>query len=473
MKIINPRTGQADYEIAPLTADSLKARIATVRKAQETWVARSAAERSAILIELGDAITRHKKAISDALILDTGRVKISRIEVDGIPLMLKRWADRAQSIIERASPQGQPTGIPSITTATRQVPYQVVGVISPWNFPITLALIDAIPALMAGCAVIIKPSEVTPRFIRPLMSAINDVAGLKDVLTLVEGDGTTGEAMVPLVDYIAFTGSVPTGRKVGMAAASAFIPASLELGGKDPMLILASADPESAADIALRSSIVNTGQACQSIERVYVARQISDRFLLELTQKAKAVELNYPNINQGHIGPFIFSKQAQIVTAQIKDALAKGAKLHSGGRVEELGGGFYLRPTVLSGVTPNMTVMTEETFGPVIPVTVFDDVDVAVAMANDSIYGLSGAVIAATLNEAEAVGIRLNVGGVSLNDGSLTSMIWEAEKSSFGLSGLGASRMGESGLLRFFRRQAILRQSGTAATISNFEEGKE
>lgn len=471
MKIINPRTGNADYEIAPLGSDALKTQIAAMRKAQETWVAKSADERGAILLELGDAISRHKKAITDALILDTGRARISRIEVDGIPLMLKRWADSAQSIIERASQQGQPTAVPSITTATRLVPYQVVGVISPWNFPITLALIDAIPALMAGCTVIIKPSEVTPRFIRPLMSAINEVAGLKNILALVEGDGATGAALVPLVDYIAFTGSVPTGRKVGEAAASAFIPASLELGGKDPMLVLASADPAVAAEIALRASIVNTGQACQSIERVYVAREISDNFITELTNKALAVELNYPDINQGHIGPFIFAKQAQIVTAQIKDALSKGAKLHSGGVVEELDGGLYLRPTVLSGVTREMTIMTEETFGPVIPVTVFDDVDAAVVMANDSIYGLSGAVIAATLDEAETIGTRLNVGAVSLNDGSLTSMIWEAEKSSFGLSGLGASRMGDSGILRFFRRQALIRQSGTAAQIAAFEEG--
>jgi acyl-CoA reductase-like NAD-dependent aldehyde dehydrogenase len=190
-----------------------------------------------------------------------------------------------------------------------------------------------------------------------------------------------------------------------------------------------------------------------------------------LTQKAAAVQLNYPDIDHGHIGPFILGKQAEIVQTQIDDAVAKGAKLHAGGKVETLGGGRYLRPTVLSNVTPDMLIMSDETFGPVIPVTVFDSLEEALKMANDGIYGLSGAVIAGTLEEAETAGIRLNVGGVSLNDGSLTSMVWEAEKSSFGLSGMGASRMGDSGLMRFFRRQAIIKQAGAPAPIDAFAEG--
>ena len=214
-----------------------------------------------------------------------------------------------------------------------------------------------------------------------------------------------------------------------------------------------------------------TGQACQSIERVFVAKEIIAPFMTALVEKAEKVELNYPDINHGHIGPFIFAKQAAIVQAQIDDAIAKGAEVHCGGKVENLGGGMYLRPTVISNVTRQMSVIAEETFGPVIPVRAFDSVEEALMMANDGIYGLSGAVIAGTLEEAEAVGIRLNVGGVSLNDGSLTSMVWEAEKSSFGLSGMGASRMGDSGLMRFFRRQAIIKQAGAPAPIAAFAEG--
>ena len=469
--VINPRTGQADYAISPLSPDDLAALATRMRAAQSVWTARPIEQRGAILKQLGASIARHRGALIDALTADTGRAGISRTEVDSIPAMLNRWADNAPDLVNRHSTRGFQTGHPTIETDLRLVPYQLVGVISPWNFPLILALIDAIPALMAGCAVLVKPSEVTPRFIRPFMAALADVPELADVLTLVEGDGATGAALVPLVDYIAFTGSVATGRKVGEAAARAFIPASLELGGKDPFIVLASADPEAAARTALRASVVNTGQACQSIERIYVAREIAEPFIATLVREAAAVQLNYPDINRGDIGPFIFARQAEIVQAHIDQAVAAGAQVMTGGQVETLGGGKYLRPTVLVDVTPDMAVMAQESFGPVLPVTVFGSVDEAVALANDSEFGLSGAVFAGSLEEAEAVGRRLNVGGVSLNDGSLTAIVWETEKSSFGLSGMGPSRMGDSGLLRFFRRQAIIRQRGTPLPLAAYGEG--
>jgi succinate-semialdehyde dehydrogenase/glutarate-semialdehyde dehydrogenase len=470
MDVRNPRTGKADYRIAPLDAAALGSVAARLRAAQPAWAAKSAEERGDALRRLGAALATHKAAIGDALTLDTGRAGISRIEVDGVVRMLDRWAANAPGLIARAQPQGVATGIPGITTTTRLVPYPLVGVISPWNFPLTLALIDAVPALAAGCAVIVKPSEVTPRFIAPLMAAIDSVPEIAAVLAVVEGDGGTGAALVEQVDFIAFTGSVATGRKVGEAAARAFIPASLELGGKDPMIVLASADPAAAAAIALRASVVNSGQACQSIERVYVARAIAEPFVAALTEQAKAVRLNHPDIASGDIGPFIFDRQADIVQGQIDDAVARGATVLAGGTVEVLDGGRYLRPTVITGVTPKMAVMTEETFGPVIPVTIYDSVDEAVALANGGIFGLSAAVVAATAEEAEAVAVRLNAGAVSINDGSLTSMIWEAEKSSFGASGLGPSRMGDSGLLRFFRKQALIRQTGPAAPMAAYSE---
>jgi succinate-semialdehyde dehydrogenase / glutarate-semialdehyde dehydrogenase len=468
MKIRNPRTGEDDYEIAPLDAAALATCAAQMRAVQIAWAAYSPSQRCKIMLKFADAIERHRTAIADALILDTGRAAISQIEIDGVIGMIKRCEGSAPFMIARASAKDRQTSISSISTSTHLVPYALVGVISPWNFPLTLALIDAISALAAGCAVIVKPSEVTPRFIRPLMMAIAEVEGLP--LTIIEGNGATGAAMIPLIDYVAFTGSVKTGRAVGVAAASAFIPASLELGGKDPMIILASADPVAAAEIALRASVVNSGQACQSIERVYVARAVAEPFLVALAEKAKAVRFNYPDIHSGDIGPFISAAQADIVQAQIDEARAMGAHVLTGGQVETLGGGKYLRPTVLASVTPDMRVIADETFGPVIPVTLFDSDDEAIAMANEGVFGLSGAVIAGTVREAEAVGARLNVGAVSINDGSLTTMVWEAEKSSFGHSGLGASRMGESGLLRFFRKRAMIRQTGAALPLAAYAE---
>lgn len=470
MKIRNPRTGKADYEIAPLSSAAVGEEAKRLRKAQTDWAAKTPDQRGAILLQWADDIEAHLGTIIPALTDDTGRGGISKIEATGVPGQIRRWAAMAPQLMADGQPIDQPTSVPTITTSTRLVPYALVGVISPWNFPMTLTLIDALPALMAGSAVLIKPSEVTPRFIKPLMETLRDIPELAAVLSIIEGDGATGAAMVDQVDYVCFTGSVTTGRKVAEAAARAFIPASLELGGKDPMIILASADPEKAAATALRASIVNTGQACQSIERVYVAQEIADAFLTSLVEQAKAVQLNHPDINKGHIGPFIFEKQAKIAQAQIDDAVEKGAELLTGGQVENLGGGLYLRPTVLTNVTSSMAVIADENFGPVIPVRVFEDVDEAVMMANHSQFGLSAAVIAASTMEAEKVASRLHAGAVSINDGSLTSMVWETEKSSFGYSGLGASRMGASGLMRFFRRQALIRQSGEAARIEAFAE---
>jgi succinate-semialdehyde dehydrogenase / glutarate-semialdehyde dehydrogenase len=468
MKIRNPRTGEDDYEITPLDGEALAACAAQMRERQIAWAEYSPSQRCKILLKFADAIEQHRGAIADALIRDTGRATISQIEIDGVIGMIKRCEGSAPFLIARAAGKDRLTSVPNISTSTDLVPYRLVGVISPWNFPLTLALIDTISALAAGCGVIVKPSELAPRFIRPLMAAVNEVSELP--LAIIEGDGATGAALIPLIDYIAFTGSVKTGRAVGMAAAQAFIPASLELGGKDPMIILACANPAAAAEIALRASVVNNGHACQSIERVYVARAIAEPFLITLAEKAKAVRFNYPDINSGDIGPFISTVQADIVQAQIDDARARGALVLTGGHVETLGGGRYLRPTVLASVTPEMDVIANETFGPVIPVTIFDDEDEAVAMANEGIFGLSAAVIAGTAQAAEAVGARLNVGAVSINDGSLTTMVWEAEKSSFGLSGLGPSRMGESGLLRFFRKRAIIRQSGKPLPLSAYAE---
>lgn len=468
MKVRNPRTGEADCAIDPLDAAGVAAVAARLRAAQPAWAALTPEVRGVALTSLADAIERHAAAIIAALTVDTGRAKISRVEVDGAIRLLRRWATLGAQVIARVAGEPRPSATPGVVVATRLVPYPLVGVIAPWNFPLTLALIDAVPALAAGCAVIVKPSEVTPRFIAPLLAAIAEVPTIP--MAVIEGDGATGAAMVGSVDYVAFTGSVATGRSVARAAAAAFVPASLELGGKDPLIVLASADPVAAAAIALRAAVVNTGQACQSIERVIVARSIAEPFLAALVAGANAVRPNWPDIASGDIGPFIFARQAEIVQTQIDDAVARGARVLTGGAVETLGGGLYLRPTVLVDVPPDAAVMTEETFGPVVPVAVFDTVDEAVALANAGVFGLSAAVLGG--DEAEAVALRLDAGAVSVGDASLTTMVWDAEKSAFGASGLGASRMGDSGVTRFLRRVALLRQTGVPLPLAAYAEGK-
>lgn len=470
MKVINPRTGEADYAIAPLDAAAVQAEAAQLRAAQPAWAALEPAARSAILHRWADAVVAHREALLEALTRDTGRRRISEIEVDGLPGTIRRWADLAPRLIAEHSRNDQPSAHPTVRNSTRLVPYPLFGAIAPWNFPIVLSTIDAIPALAAGCAALVKPSEITPRFIAPLRATIAAVPELAAVLSLIEGDAATGEALVGAVDYVCFTGSVATGRKVAEAAARAFIPANLELGGKDPMIVLASADPVVAAQLALRASIVATGQACQSIERIYVARPIYAPFLDALVEAASKVRLNYPDISVGDIGPFIFGPQGSTVQAQIDEAKAKGAKVLTGGTVERLGGGQYLRPTIIADATSDMAVVRDETFGPVVPVIAFDDVEDAIAQANDSLYGLSAAVVAATADEAEAIAVRIEAGAVSINDGSLTSMVWDAENSSFKLSGMGPSRMGESGLLRYFRKQALIRQTASPLPLAAYAE---
>lgn len=471
IEVRNPRTGAYDYAIAPADEAAVQALARRLRDAQPDWAARTPEARAEVLRRFADAVERHAPAILDALATDTGRRKIARIEVEGLPRTLRRWADRGPAIIAAMAVRDRQSGFPTVTISNRLHPYPLFGAIAPWNFPIVLSTIDAIPALMAGCAALVKPSEVTPRFVAPLRQALAEVPELAAVFAFVEGGPATGQALIASVDYLCFTGSVATGRKVAEAAARAFVPANLELGGKDPMIVLASADPVAAAQTALRASIVATGQACQSIERIYVARAIAAPFLAELVRAAEAVSLNWPDIDKGEIGPFIFARQAEQVAAQIADAQAKGARVLTGGTVEELGGGLYLRPTVIADVTPDMAVMTEETFGPVLPVTVFDTVDEAVRLANRGDYGLGAAVLAGSAAEAEAVGAQLHAGAVSINDGAMTSFVWDAENSSFKLSGMGPSRMGDVGLTRFFRVQALIRQNGAPMPLAAYAEG--
>ncbi|ABI78067.1 aldehyde dehydrogenase family protein [Hyphomonas neptunium ATCC 15444] len=467
LPVRNPRTGELDYKIQAAGAEEIAATAQRLRAAQRDWAALPLTERGAFLLRLADALVKHRTAITAALEIDTGRRRIAGLELDGAVAALRGWVAQAPGLLPSGWTQGR--AMPHIRHAPQFVPYALTGVISPWNFPLTLSMIDTIPALLAGSAVIIKPSEVTPRFAAPLMAAIAE-AGLEDILTLIDGDGATGAPLIEAVDVICFTGSVATGRKVAAAAAAKMIPAFLELGGKDPLIVTATANLEHATDAALRGSVLSTGQACQSIERIYVAADIHDAFLKRLTEKAAATRLNWPDITTGELGPIIFDKQAAILADQIDDAKAKGARVLTGGEIETHGGGLWLKPTVLTNVSHQMKLMTEETFGPLLPVMPYTTTEEVIAFANNTEYGLSAAVFAGTLEEAEAIAIQIDAGAVSLNDAALTGLFHEAEKHSFKLSGLGGSRMGPAGFQRFLRRKALIANTGAPAPLSAFAE---
>ncbi|MDE0002511.1 MAG: aldehyde dehydrogenase family protein, partial [Rhodospirillaceae bacterium] len=245
-----------------------------------------------------------------------------------------------------------------------------------------------------------------------------------------------------------------------------------ELGGKDPAIVTATADLDNAVRAITRSAFGATGQACQSLERAYVAREVFDDFLERLVQAANGIRLNRRRIDRGHLGPLILPGLADRIRRQLDDARAGGARVHCGGRIEDHGGGQWCRPTVLSGVRPDMFVMREETFGPLIAVMPTASSREAIEQANDSDYGLSGAVFSGSAAEAEAIAVQLEVGAVSINDAGLTAFVNDVEKHSFKWSGMGGSRMGDDGMRRFLRKRALLFQTGAAASIDLLRENQ-
>lgn len=464
----DPRTGRCDTVIDAPPRYAMERSAGDARRAQPGWAALGFEGRIAVLRRFCQALEARRDAVVAALEIDTGRRRVAGIEIDSVHGALAGAAAAAAAF---QSPDWLPgLASPQIRHAQQWLPYPLVGVISPWNFPLLLSMIDAMPALVAGCAVILKPSEVTPRFVGPVMAAIADIPELTDVLVFTSGDGATGQTLVDLVDCICFTGSVATGRRVAVQAAGRLIPAFLELGGKDPLIVLEGADLDAAATAALRGCALSTGQACQSIERIYVARAIHDDFLARLVKLASEVRLNWPDITKGDIGPIIFDRQAEILSGQIENARARGARILTGGEIETHGGGLWLRPTVIADVDHGMAVMREETFGPLLPVMAFDTENEAVRLANDSEYGLSGAVFAADIDHAARIGRQIEAGAISLNDAALTTLFYEAGKQSFKASGLGPSRMGADGMGRFLRRKALIANTAAPLPIQAFSE---
>ena len=263
MSARNPRTGLIDYRFEAPTADDLGAMAARARAAQPGWSELGFEGRAKILVQFAQELEHQRPALQLALEGDTGRRRIAALEIDSVLGAIAGWNATAPTLLPSDWTQGR--SMPNLRHAPQWSPFALVGVISPWNFPLLLGLIDAIPALVAGCAVVVKPSEVTPRFIDPLKAAIAATPGLAEVFIVVAGDGATGQQVIDLADCVCFTGSVVTGKKVAVQAAGRLIPAFLELGGKDPLLVFAGADVEAATDAALRGSVLSTGQACQSI----------------------------------------------------------------------------------------------------------------------------------------------------------------------------------------------------------------
>ena len=453
----NPRTGELDYSFEVTPTSEIENTANELRANQPKWAALTVDERADILREWARIVSKSSDLL-EALVTDTGRYFIATAEIENLAKSIEGWHMIGRQVFAEQEPIQ--SSHPSVIYSHQYKPFEVVGIVGPWNFPFLISLIDLLPALMAGSAAITKPSEITPRFIKPLQETLEQVPELHAVCRYIEGDGQTGQDLINNVDAVCFTGSVKTGKLVYESGAKNFIPVYAELGGKDPVIVTENAEPKESAKIILRASVQATGQACQSIERVYAHESIAEELTKELTRLADEVQLNYPNIREGHIGPLIFDQQAAIIESHISDAIDKGASVLTGGSIENHGGGKWIRPTVIRDVDHSMKVMTDETFGPVIPVMSYSDISDAIHLANDTRYGLSAAVLAGSAEEANEIAQQIDAGAITIQDCGATTYVFDGEKNWFKYSGIGASRMGEMGMLRFFRKKVLYTQTG-------------
>jgi succinate-semialdehyde dehydrogenase / glutarate-semialdehyde dehydrogenase len=452
IEVRNPRTGKYDCVIVPPPAKLLARQCQRLRRAQVLWSSLGLEGRIEALQQWKKAVISGREKLTEALIADTGCLSMSVFEIDSFLTNIDKWCNLAPKMLRESE---RDTAIPSIKLQQTASPLPLVCVISPWNFPFLLSTIDTIPALLAGCAVVVKPSEIAPRFMAPLLAIINTIPRLRDVLAFVEGGEETGLFLLECVDLVCFEGNLETGRNIAEIAAQEFIPVFLELGGKDPAIVLESADLDLATSAILWGAVVNSGQSHNSIERIYVAEPIFTEFYHQLVAKAQRLQLAHPTIDSGELGPIIAETQAEVIADHLREAKELGATIHCGGEVEKIDGGWWCRPTVLTSVDHSMKVMTEETFGPIMPIMAFTSVEEAVNLANDSIYGLGAAVFADSEPEAVALAQRIDASAISINDASLAITISEGEKNAFKFSGIGGSRTGGTALTRFLRKQAL------------------
>ena len=366
---------------------------------------------------------------------------------------LHYWARNAEAFLADSHPKAHNllTRTKRLTTVHR--PYPLVGVITPWNFPFVMPAVDVLPALAAGASVLLKPSEVTP------LSAVEFVRGWTEigappVLAVATGEGGTGAAVLANVDFVQFTGSTATGRKVAMACAERLIPYSLELGGKDPAIVLADADLERAANGIAWGGMFNAGQACISVERVYVEAPVYDEFLEKLTEKVSQLREGHDDRRCRYdVGAMATTAQRDIVQGHVDDAVAAGARVTTGGK--PTGVGTFYKPTVLADVDQSMACMTAETFGPTIPVVRVADEDEAIRLANDSSYGLSGSVWTRDVKRGEQVARRIETGSVNVNDVMSAAFSFALPFGGWKNSGVGSRNGGADGILKYCRPQAI------------------
>ena len=463
IEIHSPATLQKIGEVAVDSAADVRAVMATARAAFRQWSALDLKQRANILLSARDLFLARQEDILQTICAENGKPRIEAIsEFFYICDVITFYAKQAKRFLqpERVTPHL----LRNKKVSVHYEPRGVIGLITPWNFPLILTIGEAIPALMAGNAVVIKPSEWTPLIAKLgceiLQQAFTNAGLPAEILQVVNGYGETGGALVDEADMIAFTGSVNTGKRIAERAAKRLIPVSLELGGKDPMIVLRDADVERAANAAVWGAFTNSGQVCISVERVYVDEAIADDFTKRVVEKTKQLRQGVDGSEANSdrrvdVGAMTFPQQIETVEEHVNDAKARGANILTGGqRNPNLPGRFY-EPTVLTNVDHSMKIMTEETFGPVLPIMRVKNEQEALRLANDSIYGLNASVWTKDKARGERLAAQVEAGMTCVNDVIVGFAMTDAPLGGLKESGLG-KRHGAPGIRRFCHEQVII-----------------
>lgn len=427
--------------------------VARARAAQLAWFEIGVLKRTAVLREFQRRVCEKKSEIAEAITREAGKPVAEALTTEVLVVL-----DAARFLIDNAYRLLRDEPVPHGNLVTKlkkgrlvREPYGVVGIISPWNYPFSIPATEALAALVAGNAVVLKPSEFTSLAALELQSLLHAAGVPQDIFQVVVGDGAAGAALIhSQIDKLIFTGSVATGKKIAAAAAERLLPIVLELGGKDPMLVLDDADIEVASSAAVWGAFVNAGQTCLSVERCYVHRRLYEAFLNACVDKTKKLIVNHGLDHNTDVGPLIHQRQLMLVEEHVEEAKARGARVLAGGsRFPEMGANFY-HPTVLADVTHAMCIMREETFGPVLPVMAFDSDEEAVRLANDSEFGLAASVFTRDKIRGERLARRIQAGTVMVNDVVSCFGISEAPHGGVKSSGVGRAH-GRFGLEEMVR----------------------
>jgi succinate-semialdehyde dehydrogenase/glutarate-semialdehyde dehydrogenase len=458
LSLKNPATLEHLYEFECHTKDEVDAIIAKARAAQPAWAALSIEQRVEYFKKLREVILNNQERIVDVVIRETGKPMQDALtfEVYAVCAFISYWCQQAPKTLKDEKMRAP--GIIGLMKKVHMIykPLGVVGVIAPWNGPFVLTANPSIQAMMAGNTVVAKGSEVTP-FCGMLLEELCREAGFPEgVCTVLMGDGVTGAALTAgAVDKISFTGSVNTGKGVAMACIERLVPYSLELGGKDAMIVLNDADVEKAAHGAVWGSCVNTGHFCCGIERIYVEEGIYDRFVARVTEMTKALRQGQEFGANEDVGAVFWDKQLEIIESHVADAVARGAKTLAGGGRKKGSQGLYFEATVMVDVDEESSLMRQETFGPVMPIIKVRNAEEALAKANDSNYGLHGSIWTADINRGIALAKRVDTGSMAVND---IGMMYGVANAPFGgvkESGVGSVN-GKNGLRGYTHAMPII-----------------